>query len=86
MWLEALGSSFMSSTAVMHCMLQIAAVPSQYIITLPPSIAGTSSPNILFGYFAVVTVSDQTLLGKWCWPVHKPLSELISLNPASIIA
>ena len=76
----------MFSTAVMHCILQIAAVPSQYIITLPPSIAGTSSFNTFFGYFVVITVSDQTLLGKWCWPIHKPLSELISLNPASIIA
>lgn len=85
-WFKALGSSFMSSTVVMHYRLQTAAVPSQYIITLPPSIAGTSSPNILFDYFAVITVPDQTFLCKWSWPIHKPLSELISLKPASIIA
>ena len=76
----------MSSTVVVHCIRQIAAVPSQYIITLPPSMAGTSSPNIFFGFFAVVRVPEQTLLGKWCWPIHKPLSALISLKPASIIA
>ena len=48
-----------------------------------PSLAGTWDLRLLI--FCIFLGPNQTLPGNWLCPIHKPILEVISLNPLSVI-